>query len=275
MATIRAYLGVDSLTDVGYQFYSTTLPLGSRVTAGVTSEGDGWYSATGVTLAGDNLRWNSTGTPDAKAREDITLKNSIASIQAKTVNLPASPAATGDQMDLVSAPNETALTALAASVWSFGSRTLSSFGSLVSDVWAAASRTLTAFGFTVSAGGAVPTGTSITIVPDSPIDTSLCRVFGYFETIDNEPAKDVPITFELIANGIIRSERLIAGRSITVTTNETGRLVNFLGRPWVDLQRNDELMPTGSFYRITSGPLGINQEVTLAQDSFDLASLIS
>jgi hypothetical protein len=40
----------------------------------------------------------------------------IALIQAKTTNLPASPAAVGSQMDLVNAPNATALIALAAAI---------------------------------------------------------------------------------------------------------------------------------------------------------------
>lgn len=40
----------------------------------------------------------------------------VAAIKAKTDNLPASPAATGAQMDLVNAPNATALTALAVAI---------------------------------------------------------------------------------------------------------------------------------------------------------------
>jgi len=40
----------------------------------------------------------------------------------------------GDEMDLVDAPNATALSALATAVWAAGTRTLTSFGSLVSSV---------------------------------------------------------------------------------------------------------------------------------------------
>ncbi len=72
---------------------------------------------------------------------------SIAAIKAKTDNLPASPAAVGSQMDLVNAPNSTALTAFATAVWAAGTRTLTSVGTLVSDVatavWGAVVRTLT------------------------------------------------------------------------------------------------------------------------------------
>jgi len=40
------------------------------------------------------------------------LDTEIAAIKAKTDNLPASPAATGAKMDIVDAPNATALTAI-------------------------------------------------------------------------------------------------------------------------------------------------------------------
>jgi len=40
--------------------------------------------------------------------------------------------------------------ASAADVWTYGTRTLSSFGSLISDIWNYVSRTLTTFGFTVT-----------------------------------------------------------------------------------------------------------------------------
>jgi hypothetical protein len=63
-------------------------------------------------------------------------------IKAKTDNLPASPAATSD---IPSAST------IATAVWAAGTRTLSSFGTLVADtataVWGATTRTLSAFGF--------------------------------------------------------------------------------------------------------------------------------
>jgi len=100
----------------------------------------------------------------APANADVT------AIKAKTDNLPASPAATGAAMTLTSAYDaaKTALSAaayttpptvsdIATAVWGAGTRTLSSFGTLVSDVttavWGAGTRTLTAFG-TVAADAA-------------------------------------------------------------------------------------------------------------------------
>ena len=87
----------------------------------------------------------------------------VTAIKAKTDNLPASPAAVGSAMALTAAYDaaKTALSAaayttpptaadIATAVWAAGTRTLSSFGSLVADaaaaVWAADTRTLSNFG---------------------------------------------------------------------------------------------------------------------------------
>ena len=70
---------------------------------------------------------------------DDYLDTEIAAVKAKTDNLPASPAATGDAMTLTSGERST----LATAIWSATTRTLSSLGSLVADVWAYAIRTLT------------------------------------------------------------------------------------------------------------------------------------
>lgn len=97
----------------------------------------------------------------------------IAAIKAKTDNLPASPAATGDAMTLTAgtltsiqslilsdatpfpgARIDTAIstrsTLTAADVWANGTRTLSSFGTLVADIWAYATRTLSSYGTLVA-----------------------------------------------------------------------------------------------------------------------------
>jgi hypothetical protein len=111
-------------------------------------------------------------------------------------------AVAGDEMDLVDAPNATAVTAIqsglstltAQQVWEYGTRTLSSYGTLVADivtaVWAAATRTLTqAIGATtITCGGTnivdgdleveVPRGDSYSLVvtvtddDDAAIDLS-------------------------------------------------------------------------------------------------------
>lgn len=85
------------------------------------------------------------GLIPAVAGDQMTLTSAYD--KAKTASAP------GDKMDIVDAPNATGLTAIATAVWGAGTRSLTTFGTLVSDaataVWDAASRTLTAFGFTV------------------------------------------------------------------------------------------------------------------------------
>lgn len=65
---------------------------------------------------------------------DDFLDTEIAAIKAKTDNLPASPAATGDIPDA---------TAIATAVWANATRSLTTFGTLAADVWAVATRTIT------------------------------------------------------------------------------------------------------------------------------------
>lgn len=93
---------------------------------------------------------------------------------------------------------------IATAVWAFGSRTLSSFGSLVSDiaaaVWAAGTRTLTAFGFTTGLATSAKqdeilakvTGGLINVV--NPLDPkseelTLYRGIDYGPTLNNAPTR--------------------------------------------------------------------------------------
>jgi hypothetical protein len=68
---MSAYLGVAGLGDVGYQFYTVAeAASGSRITAGITDAGNGWYSADGTLPSNAaSVRWNSSGTTTAIARE--------------------------------------------------------------------------------------------------------------------------------------------------------------------------------------------------------------
>lgn len=80
MSTIRAYLGTSGLTDTGYRFYTQNTAAAARVTTGIVDEGEGWYSAAGITLLGDHVRWDSTGTADAVAREDLAIRKALESM---------------------------------------------------------------------------------------------------------------------------------------------------------------------------------------------------
>lgn len=122
-----------------------------------------------ITLAGKSSTSGVVIVPVTLTTEGGDLET----IKGKTNNLPASPAATGDamtltsaydaaktasqagdQMDLVDAPNATAISAFVSAIWGAATRTLTGFGTLASDVatavWGAAARTLTGFGTLVS-----------------------------------------------------------------------------------------------------------------------------
>ncbi len=74
---------------------------------------------------------------------------------------------------------DAAISGIATSVWAFGARTLTSYGTLVSDVatavWGAASRTLTAFGLNVTVGGYAAGQDPATLVLDAAngVETSI------------------------------------------------------------------------------------------------------
>lgn len=88
MSLLRVFLpGFPSLTDLGYQFYTQNTPIGSRTETGVTNEGDGYYSVDGVTLQGDHVRWDSTGTAEAKARETLAQRIGVEAIEVDTQDI--------------------------------------------------------------------------------------------------------------------------------------------------------------------------------------------
>jgi hypothetical protein len=119
-----------------------------------------------------------------------------------------------------------------------------------------------------------PTDTII-VIPGAPADASLCRVYGYLETLDNKPAANVEIAFVLASPSPTKSNRLISGRGIKIKTDSQGRVANAAGDPWLDLQRNDNLTPLGSKYLVSCKELFmVNVEITLNTDTFDLASIV-
>lgn len=74
---LSAYLGVSGLLDVGYRFYtSAEVAVAARITSGIVDAGDGWYSVDAtIPATGNSVRWDSTGTVDARAREYLDLYN--------------------------------------------------------------------------------------------------------------------------------------------------------------------------------------------------------
>ena len=77
MQKISAWLGEDGLTDVGYQLFQGTTPVGVRVTTGIVGTGHGYYEAAAdfdaATFEG-HIDWDSPSNPQAWAREYIEPK---------------------------------------------------------------------------------------------------------------------------------------------------------------------------------------------------------
>ena len=120
-----------------------------------------------------------------------------------------------------------------------------------------------------------PPDVPVIVVPGAPADLALCRVYGYLETLDNLPAANVEIAFVLVSATPTKSERLISGRGVKIKTDSLGRIKNAAGDPWLDLQRNDNLTPSGSKYLVSCKELlMVNVEITLAAATFDLASIV-
>lgn len=252
----------------------------------------------------------------------------VASIKAKTDNLPAAPASEGNVTAVGAAVSALPTTAaIASAVWSATTRTLSAAAFTVADIWTYVTRTLTSASGPTTAqiavavvdqalsghatagtvGGAlqsasasgdplaqlvpgsyaagtggyalgklnVPTPTTpVVVIPGSPVDASLCRLYGYFENINSAIDSTLTVQITLIAPGVAASERLITGRSITASIDSQGRL-SYLGQPYVDLQRNDLLTPAGSTYQVTCAALNASyKSITLSGALADLRALL-
>jgi hypothetical protein len=105
---ISSYLGVAGLLDVGYRFYTIAeAPVAARVTAGIVDAGNGWYSVDAtIPGTGASVRWDSTGTATAVAREyfydyGVSLSTTgVDAVWAKTMTeLSAVPGVTASTFD--------------------------------------------------------------------------------------------------------------------------------------------------------------------------------
>lgn len=118
-----------------------------------------------------------------------------------------------------------------------------------------------------------PPGLPVTAVPGPPADVALCRVYGYIETLNNKPAVNLELKFELIGLPA-RTDRLISGNTFYGKTDSLGR-VSDGANAFIDLQRNDNITPAGTKYKFTCLELGIeNTELTLTTNSFDLSTIV-
>ena len=116
----------------------------------------------------------------------------------------------------------------------------------------------------------------VVVLPGAPADASTCRVYGYIEDLNNQPVADVLITFELIGAEPVKSNKVLAGRKVDVRTNASGQIQDASGNAYVDLQRNDQLTPTGTYYRVTAPLLKMkNEKLELEAATYDFAGLVT
>jgi hypothetical protein len=107
--------------------------------------------------------------------------------------------------------------------------------------------------------------------PQPSTDAALCRVYGYYATADRKPAVGAVFTFTLVSPGLTLSERGIVGRTVAVKTDATGALSTGENRPFVELHRNDQLQPAGSWWEVACGGLEVTgKRVVLATATLDL-----
>ena len=122
----------------------------------------------------------------------------------------------------------------------------------------------------------VPQPSDNATVTPQPANLNLCRVYGTIQLPGGGPAEGMKITFRLAHPNPIKAEQLIGRRPVTVTTDENGVIVDGFGSDWVDLIRNDKMIPEGSHYIVSSGDLGFQDfELTLVTSSLDLATVIT
>lgn len=272
---------------VGYRLYNSSgSPLAARITAGIAERAAGYYAASVVFPDGfvGELRWDTGGVTPLYASVFLNPRDAE-NLDAKISTLVAQIAGAGAFVVTVTVTDGTsplgnATVQLIEGINSYVAKTNGSGVATFALDAATYSVAIVKPGYQytpdtidVTSAGNFNKAMFIMTVPP-PFDTTLCRVFGSFETIDNQPLANVLVTFTLIAPDPIRSERMIAGRQVRVKTDSVGQLVNKEGEPWVELQRNDQMTPSGTTYRVDAPALEINDvSITLSGATFDLATL--
>lgn len=119
----------------------------------------------------------------------------------------------------------------------------------------------------------------VSTIPDAPEEVTLCRLYGYLETLDGKVAKNCKFTVNLVTPSAIKSDKVVVGRSITIRTNSEGRIFSKVDGEEVlyhELQRNDLMTPNTSSYTIDFPEAGfVDTSMTLSTATKDIASLIS
>lgn len=193
-------------------------------------------SATVDGVAGKGVVWGDSISPAMRGTDNAMLaanyvapaNSDVAAIKAKTDNLPANPAAKGDEMQLEAATVTSIRTGLstltAQQVWEYSARSLTTFGTLVADtaaaVWAVTTRTLSAFSFKPSLHASYDAAKTAAQQDD------LLLVKAKTDNLPDTPAaKGDEMRLESAVVTTIRSGLAATGDAMTLTENEREAVV--------------------------------------------------
>ncbi|MEE9442879.1 MAG: hypothetical protein V3V99_09460 [candidate division Zixibacteria bacterium] len=81
--------------------------------------------------------------------------------------------------------------------------------------------------------------------PGAPASPDLCRVYGYFYSVDGQPIENVEVTAALVGNDIRKDNLIISPYKKSTTTNSNGYF-------YLDLIPSANMNPAGSQYMISA-----------------------
>lgn len=274
-----AYLGVAGLVDVGYRFYGAAdTALAARQTSGIVNAGDGWYSVQATPPTGFvSVRWDSTGTPAAKAREYFYGAASQAVVDALDGLVTTG---NGAFAVTVTVNNGTSVLENARVRFTEGANTytgLTNASGVIAFSLDAATYTISItksnHSFTpvtqvISGNVSITKSMTVTVPLPSPSSPELCVVFGTLIEPDGTPLADTDVTFRLVTSRNAASTgQVVQTTDFTVATDGDGYIET-------ELLRTDELKRPNTYYEVTCTAVGWQKKrLVLAAGSYDLSAL--
>lgn len=275
MSKITAYLGTPDLTDVGYRFYDLGTPTGPRVTAGIIDTGEGWYEAE-ATLAGNVVRWDSTGTADAIAREDISLRRLVEALSIETgsgaFEITVTVTDGTDPLENARVRISDGVTPITQLTDANGQATFGLDAATydVSITKAGYSFTPTTRTVTGDQAGTLTDDLEMSLVirPEPPAIPDTCVIFGYLTKIATmTPAVGVVVTATRKPEGIASAGAVLIGKSITARTDADGYFE-------LAVPKSETISPAGSQWLIQCNEAGIKTQAAFNTDTFDIATIV-
>lgn len=270
-----AYLGVAGLTDVGYRFYTTAeAAVAARSQTSVVDAGSGWYSASiSLPATAVSVRWDSTGTPAAVAREyfngpsEGVIMAANAGLGAYAITQTVTDGASNLVGAIVRLYSASTLTAYVVTTNGSGVSSFSLDAGAYTRSITKSGYTFTPDTLTVSASASVSSAMTAISIP-SPASPSLCVVYGTFLKPSGAALASVDINFTL------HSERNTTTGGTVVQTTEWTATTSVAGALSQSLVRTDQFNRPNAYYEVTCAELKWHKKrMTLAAASFDLSTL--